>query len=44
VEGSGPPLVLQYGFTLSIESWGTYGYVPALRDEYRAFPLPHPSR
>lgn len=28
--GSGPPLVLQHGFTQSIEDWGNYGYVTPL--------------
>jgi pimeloyl-ACP methyl ester carboxylesterase len=34
-EGSGPPLVLQHGFTSSIESWYEYGYVDVLKHEYR---------
>ena len=35
VEGSGPPLVLQHGFTDSLESWAQYGYVAALRADFR---------
>lgn len=35
VEGAGLPLVLQHGFTSSIQSWHTYGYVSALRSDYR---------
>jgi pimeloyl-ACP methyl ester carboxylesterase len=35
VEGSGPPLVLQHGFTGSLGNWRTYGYVDALRTGYR---------
>lgn len=27
VEGSGPPVVLQHGFSDSLESWREYGYV-----------------
>ena len=27
VEGEGPPLVLQHGFTSSLQSWYAYGYV-----------------
>lgn len=32
VEGSGPPLVLQHGFSQSIADWRMAGYVKALRD------------
>ncbi|MBI2317729.1 MAG: alpha/beta fold hydrolase [Betaproteobacteria bacterium] len=35
VEGSGPPLVLQHGFTWSMESWSRSGYVQALKPRYR---------
>lgn len=35
VEGEGPPLVLQHGFTDSLESWYEFGYVPALKHDYR---------
>jgi pimeloyl-ACP methyl ester carboxylesterase len=33
--GSGPPLVLQHGFTDSLESWKELGYVDLLKREYR---------
>jgi pimeloyl-ACP methyl ester carboxylesterase len=35
VEGSGPPLVLEHGFTDSIGSWRQFGYVDGLKDDYR---------
>jgi pimeloyl-ACP methyl ester carboxylesterase len=35
VEGSGPPLVLQHGFTDSVETWYERGYVDALKYAYR---------
>ncbi len=35
VIGDGPPLVLQHGFTQSIEDWAESGYVDALRPHYR---------
>ena len=35
VEGDGPPLVLQHGFTSSLKNWYTYGFVDVLKDEYR---------
>ncbi len=35
VEGSGPPLVLQHGFTWSIESWSRSGYLETLKPHYR---------
>jgi pimeloyl-ACP methyl ester carboxylesterase len=35
VEGQGPPLVLQHGFTDSIESWYELKYVDALKTTYR---------
>lgn len=33
-EGSGPPLVLQHGFTRSLEGWRDSGYVDALKGDY----------
>ena len=35
VEGAGPPLVLQHGLTGSIDNWREFGYVEALRGDYR---------
>jgi pimeloyl-ACP methyl ester carboxylesterase len=35
VEGDGTPLVLQHGFTQSIEGWYRCGYVDALKQNYR---------
>jgi pimeloyl-ACP methyl ester carboxylesterase len=35
IVGNGPPLLLQHGFTDSLESWYEFGYVPALRPQYR---------
>lgn len=35
VEGDGPPLVLQHGFTQCIEDWYEAGYVDALKSDYR---------
>lgn len=35
VEGEGPPLVLQHGFTQSIVGWYRCGYVDALKRNYR---------
>lgn len=35
VEGEGPALVLQHGFTWNMESWSRHGYVEALRPHYR---------
>ena len=35
VEGEGPPLVLQHGFTQSIKGWYRCGYVDALKLNYR---------
>ncbi len=35
VEGEGPPLVLQHGFTQSLESWRANGYVQALSQDFR---------
>jgi pimeloyl-ACP methyl ester carboxylesterase len=34
-EGHGPPLVLQHGFTGSIDDWYDMGYVDDLKDEHR---------
>ena len=33
-EGSGPPLLLHHGFSLSLENWRENGYVSALKDDY----------
>jgi pimeloyl-ACP methyl ester carboxylesterase len=35
VEGAGPPLVLQHGFTQCLEDWSECGYVAVLRTRYR---------
>ena len=35
VEGDGPPLVLQHGFTSSIRNWYANGYVEPLKQSYR---------
>src|SRR4029453_12162848 len=35
VEGEGPPLVLQHGFTSSLQNWYAYGYVAALQQNYQ---------
>src|SRR5262249_11220043 len=35
IEGAGPALILQHGFTDSLESWYELGYVPALQQHYR---------
>jgi pimeloyl-ACP methyl ester carboxylesterase len=35
IAGNGPPLLLQHGFTDSLESWYEFGYVPALQSHYR---------
>jgi pimeloyl-ACP methyl ester carboxylesterase len=35
VDGVGPALVLQHGFTQCLEDWIEHGYVPALRERYR---------
>jgi pimeloyl-ACP methyl ester carboxylesterase len=35
VEGAGPPLVLQHGFSDSLESWYEMGYVTPLKQDYR---------
>ena len=35
VEGQGPPLVLQHGFTQNLERWYQRGYVDALKPRFR---------
>jgi pimeloyl-ACP methyl ester carboxylesterase len=35
VDGTGPALVLQHGFTQRLEDWSECGYVAALRSRYR---------
>jgi pimeloyl-ACP methyl ester carboxylesterase len=35
VEGAGPPLVIQHGFTDSMATWYELGYVEALQHDYR---------
>jgi alpha/beta hydrolase fold len=35
VDGDGPPLVLQHGFTQKVKSWELAGYVDALKPYYR---------
>jgi pimeloyl-ACP methyl ester carboxylesterase len=35
VEGEGPPLVIQHGYTDSMETWYELGYVDALRGEHQ---------
>src|SRR5215470_19323943 len=35
VEGNGPPLVLQHGYTWSMAGWSRYGYLDALRAHHR---------
>ena len=35
VEGDGPPLVLQHGFTGNLMRWYSFGYVSALQSSYR---------
>ncbi len=35
VEGTGPALVLQHGFTSSLEAFRRFGYTTALKDRYR---------
>jgi pimeloyl-ACP methyl ester carboxylesterase len=39
LEGDGTPLVLQHGFTSSLEAWRLFGYVKALRDDYQCILL-----
>jgi pimeloyl-ACP methyl ester carboxylesterase len=35
IDGTGPPLVLQHGFTRRLQRWADFGYVAALRPKYR---------
>src|SRR5262245_8441026 len=35
VDGHGPPLVLQHGFTHSLKRWYMHGYVDTLRHDYQ---------
>ena len=35
VEGQGPPLVMQHGFSGSLEQWEIYGYTKELRHDYQ---------
>ena len=35
VEGDGPPLVLQHGFTSNLQSWHINGYVEGLHENYK---------
>jgi len=35
VEGEGPPLILQHGFTQSMQNWREFGWLAALRQDYR---------
>jgi pimeloyl-ACP methyl ester carboxylesterase len=35
VEGSGPPLFLHHGFTIDLRTWYQWGYVDALKSDYR---------
>ena len=35
IEGAGPPLILQHGFTDSLESWYENGYVETLKRDFR---------
>ncbi|HKI64943.1 MAG TPA: alpha/beta fold hydrolase [Burkholderiales bacterium] len=35
LEGEGPPLVLQHGYTQNLEHWYQCGYVDALKARYR---------
>jgi pimeloyl-ACP methyl ester carboxylesterase len=39
VEGDGPPLVLQHGFTSNLDAWRQFGYVQALRSNYQCILL-----
>ncbi|MSQ15436.1 MAG: hypothetical protein EXR50_06190 [Dehalococcoidia bacterium] len=40
VEGAGPPLVLQHGFSSSMARWYDDGYVDALKPDYQLMGLP----
>jgi pimeloyl-ACP methyl ester carboxylesterase len=35
IEGKGSPLVIQHGFTSSLQRWYMHGYVEALKDAYQ---------
>jgi pimeloyl-ACP methyl ester carboxylesterase len=35
VEGQGPPLIMQHGFSGTLDAWRTNGYVQALSKEYK---------
>jgi pimeloyl-ACP methyl ester carboxylesterase len=35
VEGNGPPLILQHGFSISSDFWYDHGFVAALKPKYR---------
>jgi pimeloyl-ACP methyl ester carboxylesterase len=35
VEGEGPPLILQHGFTQSLQDWREFGWVAALQNDYQ---------
>ena len=37
VEGAGPPLILQHGFTCSIADWYEGGYVAVLKADHRSW-------
>ncbi|BBA33973.1 putative hydrolase or acyltransferase of alpha/beta superfamily [Methylocaldum marinum] len=39
VEGNGPPLVMQHGFTSSSNAWSQFGYVQGLCRDYRCILL-----
>ncbi len=39
VEGSGPPLVLQHGFSATLDSWRINGYTEGLSKDYRLIML-----
>jgi len=35
IEGKGPPLVLQHGWSNSLEYWRDFGYIEPLKEDYR---------
>ena len=35
IEGNGPPLVLQHGYTSSLKNWYAYGFVEPLKKDYQ---------
>ena len=44
IEGSGPPLLLHHGLTMSIDDWRDIGYVEQLQNRYKLIlmsPLGH---